>query len=153
MTAHGRERAAIGLKGVHVSRAVQSNFARSTLADLGSKPPAHPPTTLAAICMDFGKSFSKPFKKLKDKLPGGRRKRDGRSGGEDDGKGKEVNVKGGEVSQKNSYLRSEVSVESAVGGGPSGEGSNVDGNKVAFVDVNPLTSIPLISHIGEPDGM
>ena len=128
-------------------------FARSTLADLGSKPPAHPPITLATIYMDFRKSFSKPFKKFKDKLPGSSRKRDGRSGGEDGGKGREADVEGGEVSQRNSYLRSEVIVEGAVGGGPSGEGSNVDGNKVAFVDVNPLTSIPSISHIGEPDGM
>ena len=102
--------------------------------------------------MDFRKSLSKPFKKLKGKLPGGSRKRDGRSGSKDRRKGGEADVKGGEVSQRNSYLRSGFSVEGAVGGGPSGEGSNVDGKKVTLIDADPPTSTPSISHIGEPDG-
>ena len=128
-------------------------FARSTLADLGPKPPAHPPPTLATIYMDFRKSISKPFKKLKDKLPGGSRKRDGRSRGKGGGRGREADIEGGEVSQRNSYMHSEVSVEGAVGGGSSGEGSNVDGRKVSSTDVNPLASMPSISCVGEPNGM
>jgi len=104
--------------------------------------------------MDFRKSFSKSFKKLKGKLPGGSRKRDGRSGSEDSRKGREVDdVEGGEASQRNSYLSSEVSVVGAVESGPSREGINMDGKKPTLVDANPPTSAPLISHIGEPDGM
>ena len=108
--------------------------------------------------MDFRKSFSKPFKKLKDKLPGGSRKRDGRSESEDSRKGSEVEVKGAEVKgaeviQRNSFLHSEVSVEGVVESGPSQEESNVDGKKGALNDVDPPTSAPSISHIREPDGM
>jgi len=33
------------------------------------------------------------------------------------------------------------------------QGSNIDGKKVALVNVNPPTSIPSISHIEEPDSM
>ena len=103
--------------------------------------------------MDFQKSFSKPFKKLKAKLPGGSRKRDGKSGSKDGGAGSEADVKRGEISQSNSFLHSEVSVEGAVKSGPSQEDSNVDEKRVALVNVDPPTSAPLISHIGEPDGM
>jgi len=103
--------------------------------------------------MDFQKSFSKPFKKLKDKLPGVSRKRDGRSERKDNGKGKEADVEGSEASRSNSYLRSEVSVEGAVESGPHPEERNVDGKGVTFFDVNPPTSAPSISAIGEPGGM
>ena len=97
--------------------------------------------------MNFRKSFSKPFKKLKDKLPGGSRKEDG---SEDGRKGSEAGLKGDKVSQRNPYLRSEVSVEGTV---QSAEGSNVGGKKDDLVDADPPTSTPPISHIEEPDGM
>jgi len=101
--------------------------------------------------MDFRKSFSKPFKKLKDKLPGVSRKRDGRSESElDRGKGKEADVEGSEASQTNSYLHLEGSVEGAVESGPHPEERNVDWKGVTLVDVNPPTSAPSISAIGEP---
>jgi len=105
--------------------------------------------------MDFRKSFSKPFKRLKDKLPGGSRKRDGRSESEDSRKGSAVDVEGGKASQSDSYLHPEVSIEGAVEGGPNRQGSSVGGRKAALqvVDVNPSSSAPSISHIGEPDGM
>jgi len=104
--------------------------------------------------MDFRKSFSKPFKKLKGKLQGGSRKRDGRSGSEDSRSGRELDVvEGGKASQRNSYLHSEVSVVGAVESGPSQEGINVDGKETTPVDANPPTSAPPISHIGKPDGM
>ena len=103
--------------------------------------------------MDFRKSFSKPFKKLKSKLPGGNPKRDGGSGSEGGSKGRRDNLEGSEVSQRSSYLRSEVSIGDVVEGGPSAEGSNIDSKKVTLVDVDPPTSVPSISHIGEPDGM
>jgi len=102
--------------------------------------------------MDLQKSFSKPLKKLKDKLWGGSRKRDGRSGSEGSRKGGGVGVEG-EASQRDSLLHSEVSVEGAVESGPSGEGSNVGVKKAALVDVDPAASTPSISHIGGPDGM
>ena len=102
--------------------------------------------------MDFRKTFSKPFKKLKDKLPGGSRKRDGRSESEDSRKGRDVDVEGGKVSQRNSYLHSEVSVEGAVESRPGQEVANVDAKKAAPVDAVPPTSAPSISHIGEPGG-
>jgi len=97
--------------------------------------------------MDFRKSFSKPFKKFKDKL------RDGRSGSEDSRKGREADVKGGDVSQRDSYLRSDVCAEDVAESGPSAEGSNIGGKEVALVDVDPPTSMLSISRIGEPNGM
>jgi len=103
--------------------------------------------------MDFRKSFSKPFKKLKGKFPGGNRKRDGRSGGENDRK--ETEIEGGEVGQRNSYPHSEVDIEGAVGiegvvgDGHSQEGSDVGGGN-ARVD-EPPASLPSISRCGEPD--
>jgi len=103
--------------------------------------------------MDFRKSFSKPFKKLKDKLPGGSSKRDGRSGSKGSRKGRAANINGSKASQRNSYLNPEVGVEGVVEGGPSREGSNTDGKKVPLVDADPIISTPSILHIGEPDGM
>ena len=95
----------------------------------------------------------KPFKKLKDKLSGGNRKRGGRSESEETRKRSEVEVKGDEANQRNSFLHSEVGVEGVVESGPSREESNVDGKKAARDDVDPPTPAPLISNIGEPDGM
>ena len=104
--------------------------------------------------MDFRKSFSKPFKKLKDKLPGGSRKRDGRSVSEEDGrKGGDGDVRGNETNQGDAHLDSEVSAGRVVGSGPGREGSNIDGNKLAFVDADPLASTLSISRIGEPNSM
>ena len=109
--------------------------------------------------MDFRKSFSRPFKKLKDKLPGGSRKRDdGGSVGEDEQtgsrdsrKGRVAEVEGSEAGQKGSSPHSEVRAEGVVEGGPGQEGSNVDGKKVTLVDVDPPKSASSIPHIGEPD--
>ena len=110
--------------------------------------------------MSFRRSFSKPFKKLKGKLRGGSSERDGRSGSEDSRrgsedsrKGRKADIKGGVIGQRNPYLHSEVSVEGAAGGGPSGEGSGVNRKKVALIDTDPHTSTPSILHIGKPDGM
>ena len=102
--------------------------------------------------MDLRKSFLKPFKKLKSKLPGDRRKQDGKSGGRNDGKGGEIAVEGGEASQKNSFVDSEVDVMSAVESGPSRERDNVDGRDATLVD-DPPTSTPSISRSGKPGGM
>ena len=102
--------------------------------------------------MDFRKSLSKPFKKLKGKLPGGTRKRDGRSGNENDRKLGEADVEGSEASQRDSYLHSEVDVESVVGSVPGREGIDVDGNEAAPVD-DPPTPTPPISQSGKSDSM
>jgi len=101
--------------------------------------------------MDFRKTFSKPFKKLKDKLPGGDSKRDGRSWSKDGSRA--ANDEGSEVGQKNSHPHLGVVIGGAVESGPSREGNNIDGKKVALINVNPPTPIPSISHIGEPDSM
>jgi len=103
--------------------------------------------------MDFRKSFSKPFKKLKDGFPRGSRKRDGRSESEDSRKGSKVDVTGGEAGQRNLDLHPEVTVLGAVESGPSREGTNVDGKKTALVDADPPIPAPAIPYIGEPDGM
>ena len=102
--------------------------------------------------MDLRKSFLKPFKKLKDKLPGDRRKRDGRSGGGNDGKGVEIGVEGSKASQRNSFMESEVDIRSMVGRGPSREGSNIDGGEAVPVDDLP-TNMPSISRSGKSGGM
>jgi len=102
--------------------------------------------------MDFRKSFSKPFRKLKDKLPGSSRKRGSRSGSEDSRKGREDNIKGGGVGQRNSYLNLVFGVGSTMSG-PSQEGSNADRKKAVPVDINPPAPPPSISHIGEPNSM
>ena len=101
--------------------------------------------------MDLRKSFLKPFKKLKSKLPGDRRKRDGRSGGGNDGKGVETDVEGSEASQRNSFVDSEVDVRSAVESGPSRKGNNVDGKDAGPVDDPPI-SAPSILQSGKPGG-
>ena len=100
--------------------------------------------------MDLRKSVLKPFKKLKGRLPGGRRKQDGRSGSEDNSKWGEGDVES-EASDRNSYLHSEVDFEVAVEGGPSRGGSNVDRTDVATVDDPPTSTTPPISQSGKPD--
>jgi len=85
--------------------------------------------------MDFRKSLSKLFKKLKDKLPGSSRKRGSRSGSEDNRKGREVDIKGGGVGQRNQYLSSELDAEGAMSGA-SQEGSNTDGKKAAHWSIS-----------------
>ena len=90
--------------------------------------------------MDFRKSLSKTFKKLKDKLPGDRRKRDGRSGDEDDRKGTESDVEGSGASQRNSYLHSEVDAE----GAPGREGANADGKEATLVEKPPTSTSSIL---------
>lgn len=125
-----------------------------------SRQPDHnhgPSSTLIAIYadsttdMDLRKSFLKPFKKLKDKLPGDRHKRDGRSGGGNDRKGGEADIEGS-GSRSGLYLHSELGFESAVESEPGQGGSNVDGAEAALVN-DPATSTRLISWIRKPDSM
>ena len=97
--------------------------------------------------MDFRKSFSKPFKKLKNRLTEGNRKPDGKSGREDNREGRETDVGGSEASQMNSRLHSEV--EAVVESRPGLE-ENSDGIKGKEVDqVDTSTSPPPIAHGGE----
>jgi len=103
--------------------------------------------------MDVRKPFLRPFKKLKDKLQGGSRKRDGRSGSEDSRKGNEGDVGRGEASQGNSFSHPEVRVEGAAESGSNRGESNIDGKKATLINANPPTSVPSISHIGEPDSV
>jgi hypothetical protein len=98
--------------------------------------------------MDSRNPFSKGLKKLKHKLAGGSRKRDGRPGSENDRGGREADVEGGEAIQRNSGLYPEVG---DVGSGPSREGDDVDGDGVG--QAGPPTSTPSIPHSGEPNSM
>jgi len=102
--------------------------------------------------MDLRKSFLKPFRKLKDKLLGDRRKRDGRSRSETEGKGGKSEVEGSEASQRSSSMHPDIDIEDAMESGPIGEGSNVDGKGATPVD-DPPTSTPSISRSGKPGGM
>jgi len=99
--------------------------------------------------MDFRKSLSKPLKKLKDKLPGGSRKRDGRSGNAGAREGGDTDIEGREASQWNSYPLSD-DVGNAAGSVLGEEESNVGGEKVVQVD-DPPTSVRSILHVGEHD--
>jgi hypothetical protein len=92
--------------------------------------------------MDLRKSFSKPFKKARQKLAEVGRKRDRKSGSESNRGGREPGVGGSEASQRSSrlYLEAEDVVES----GPSREGNDVGGDEAGLVD--PPTSAPSISH-------
>ena len=69
-----------------------------------------------------------------------------RESGTDEG---DAVIDGREVSQVDPHLHS--GVEDGAGSGPSGEGDNVDGEKVERVHSSPL--IPPIPHDGEPDSM
>ena len=100
--------------------------------------------------MDFRKSFSKPFKKLKHRLTKGNRKPDGKSGREDNREGRETDVEGSEASQRNSRLHSEV--EDVVEIRPGLE-ENLDGVKgKEFDQVDSSTSPPPIAHGGGSGG-
>jgi len=101
--------------------------------------------------MDLRKSFLKPLKKLKDKLPGDHRKRYGRSRSGSDGNEGETDVEGSEASRRNSFLRSEVGVESVVESGPSQEGNDIGGKEGVPVD-DPRTSTSSISRSGNLGG-
>ena len=103
--------------------------------------------------MDLRKPFSKPFKKLRDKFPGGNDGRDGRSWSKDSREGREADVEGSEAGQRNSRPHLEVDIGGAVEIGASQEGNNVDGKKIALIDVNPPVPTHSISHIGGPDSM
>ena len=102
--------------------------------------------------MDLRKAFLKPFKKLKGKLPGGRRKGDGGSGSESDRGSGETGVEGSGASQRTSFMHSAVDVRSALESRPTREGKNVDGKEAAPVD-DPLTSTPSISQSDKPNSM
>jgi hypothetical protein len=95
--------------------------------------------------MDSRNPFSKGFKRLKRKLAGSSRKRDGRSGSENVQDGREADIEGGEASQWNSRLHLEV--EDVVESGPSREGNDVDGEEVGRVDP------PAFIHSREPNSM
>jgi hypothetical protein len=96
--------------------------------------------------MDSRNPFSKRFKKLKHKLAGGGRKRDGSSGSGTD-RGRETVVEGSEASQRNFRPHPEVEdVES----GPSREEDDVGGDGVG--QVGPPTLAPSTSHCGESGG-
>ena len=69
-----------------------------------------------------------------------------RGSGTDEG---DAVIDGGEVSQVDPHLHS--GVEDGAGSGPSGEGDNVDGEKVERVPSSSPT--PPIPHDGEPDSM
>jgi hypothetical protein len=99
--------------------------------------------------MDLRKKLLKPFKKAKQKLTESHRKRDGRSGSEDDREGKGTDVRGSETGENSPQLCLEV--EGVVESGPSREENDVGGDEVDQVD--PPTSTPSISHGGEPDSM
>jgi hypothetical protein len=98
--------------------------------------------------MDLRKSFLGPFKKAKQKLTGGRRKRDGGYESETDRGGRAADVERSEASQRNSRPHSEV--EDVVGSGPSQERNDVGGDD-GIGPVGLPTSTPSISH--EPSSM
>ena len=104
------------------------------------------------IDMNLRKILSKPFKpfkKLKHRFRGGSRKRDGRSGSENDREGRDADIEGSEAGQRNSRLQSEV--EDVVDSGPNQEGvsNDVEGKKVGQVDSS--ASTPPISPGEEPE--
>jgi hypothetical protein len=110
-------------------------------------PPPHHHLRRPNTDMDSQNPFSKGFKKLRHKLAGGSRERDGKHGSKNDRGGSEVDAEGSEASQRNS-LHSEV--EEVVDGPSRGE-NDVDGKEVCQVD--PPISTPLIPHSGEPNSM
>jgi hypothetical protein len=97
--------------------------------------------------MDLRNSFLKPFKKAKQKLTGGRRKRDAGSEGETDRGGREADAGRSEVNQRNSRLHSEA--EDVVESEPIPEGSDIGGDGVGRVGSPPST--PTISYNVEPN--
>jgi len=72
-------------------------------------------------------------------------------GGENDARGREADIEGGEASQRNLIVHSDVDIEGAVGGGHGQEGSDADGGEVARVDEPPTSRRPSISRSGEHD--
>ena len=99
--------------------------------------------------MVFQGSILKPFKKLKQRLAKGSRKRKEESGREESREGREHNADATEAGQS-SYLRPET--EEATESGPGREEKDGDSKKV--VQIDPPTSTPgSISHgdSGKPD--
>jgi hypothetical protein len=106
-------------------------------------PLPHDDLRRSSASMDFRKSFLKPFKKVKQRLAEGGHKQ-GRSGSENDQKGREADVERRRVSQQSSHRHSEGGdLESR----PSREGKDVDGKEVGRID--PPTS----THSKEPNCM
>jgi hypothetical protein len=89
--------------------------------------------------MDSRNPFSRGFRKLKHKLAGSHRERDGRSSENDRG-GRQTDVEGSETSQMNSRLHSEV--EGVVESGPSREGNGVAEEVDQINPSLPTLSIP-----------
>ena len=111
------------------------------------QPPATSlPSTPTYTDMDFRKSFSKPFKKLKHRLTEGNRRPDGRSRRDDNKEGRGTNVEGGEADRRNSGLHSEV--ESVVESRPDREENSNDVGGKDVERVNSSTSSPSIPHGG-----
>lgn len=81
---------------------------------------------------------------MKDKLPGGSRKRGRIPGGGNDGKDRVTDVEGIEDSRRNSYLHPEVNIEGVVESVPSQEANDIDGGEAARVYAPP-TPMPPIS--------
>ena len=100
--------------------------------------------------MDLRNSISKPFKKLKNRLAKGSRKRKEGSKGDNSQKGRETDVEESEVYQS-SHLH--PGTEDVAKSGPSREENDGEGKK--GVQVNPPTSTPSISHgdSGKPNSM
>ena len=93
--------------------------------------------------MDLRKSLSNPLKKVKQRLVRRSHKQDNGSGSKNDRDRREVNIEGGEASQRSSRLYSEVE---AVESGPNREGdsNDVKGKKVNRVDspISPPSILP-----------
>jgi len=98
--------------------------------------------------MGIRDSISKPFKKLKNRLVEGIRKR--REGGDGSREGRGINVEGSESGQ---ISRPHPEIEDVAESGPSRKEGDGKGKKA--VQVNPPTSTPSISHIdsGKPNSM
>jgi len=97
--------------------------------------------------MGIRDSVSKPFKKLKNRLAEGIRRRKGGSRSDSHREGAEIDVEESEAGQS-SHLHPET--EGVAKSGPSREENDGEGE-----NVNPPTSTPSISHIdkGKLNGM
>jgi hypothetical protein len=142
-----------GVRMMHYLRASRLRIAGPKLG-VSRLPPhhqSHRHLHRPSTSMDFRKYLSKLFKKAKQKLTRGHRKRDEGSGSENDREGRkaEVEGEGRKAIQRSSRLYSEA--KGAVESEPSREGNDVDGKEVRRH--NPPTPTPSILRSGEPNGM
>lgn len=100
--------------------------------------------------MDLRKSFAKPFKTLKARLPRGSRKRDGRSGNEIDREDRAGDAEGSKARQQSPYLH--PGIEDTTEGESHQEGSDIDGKRASLVD-DPPTATPLTLESKKLDSM